>query len=68
VVSKAVPLYAIAAGDLNLQEFWSFAHARVALETWRIEYNTEHLHSSLGYATPNEFAARHSKAAVFNAV
>jgi len=27
------------------------------LESWRHEYNTEHLHSSLGYATPAEFAA-----------
>jgi putative transposase len=53
---------------LNCEEFWSFAHARVALETWRVEYNTEHLHSSLGYATPSEFAAKHNRAAVLNAV
>jgi transposase InsO family protein len=52
---------------LNCEEFWSFAHARVALETWRVEYNTKHLHSSLGYATSSEFAAKHSTAAVLNA-
>ena len=44
---------------LNYQAFWSFAHTRVALETWRCEYNAEHLHSSLGYLTPNEYAAAH---------
>ena len=53
---------------LNCEEFWSFAHARIVLENWRVEYNTEHLHSSLGYATPAEFAARHSRAAVLSAV
>ena len=42
---------------LNCEEFWSVVHARVVLESWRIEYNTEHLHSSLDYATPAEFAA-----------
>jgi len=30
---------------LNTTEFWSINHARVVLEAWRIEYNTEHLHS-----------------------
>ena len=33
--------------------------ARVLLERFRTEYNTEHLHSSLGYQTPNEYAAAH---------
>ena len=42
---------------LNEHEFWNLAHARVLLERFRIEYNTEHLHSSLGYLTPEEFAA-----------
>lgn len=40
-----------------MTEFWSIEHARVVLESWRMEYNTEHLHSSLGYQTPEEFAA-----------
>jgi len=43
---------------LNEEEFWSIAHARVLLERFRIEYNTEHLHSSLDYMTPAEYAAR----------
>ena len=49
---------------LNCEEFWSVEHARVVLESWRHEYNTEHLHSSLGYATPAEFAAAHRRPAV----
>jgi transposase InsO family protein len=31
---------------------------RALIEAWRIEYNSEHLHGSLGYITPDEFAAR----------
>lgn len=42
---------------LNMNEFWSVEHARVVLEAWRIEFNTEHPHSSLGYKTPEQFAA-----------
>ena len=42
---------------LNEHEFWSLAHARVLLERFRVEHNTEHLRSSLGYLTPEEFAA-----------
>ena len=41
---------------LNLHEFWSIEHARVMLEAWRMEFNTEHPHSSLGYLTPAQFA------------
>jgi transposase InsO family protein len=44
---------------LSCEEFWSVEHARVVLETWRVEYNTEHVRSSLDYATPAEFAAAH---------
>jgi putative transposase len=44
---------------LNEEDFWSIAHARVLLERFRIEYNTEHLHSSLGYLTPTEYAEAH---------
>jgi len=40
-----------------MEEFWSLPHARALIEAWRIEYNNEHLHSSLGYVTPDEFAA-----------
>jgi putative transposase len=42
---------------LNMNEFWSIEHARVVLEAWRVEFNTEHPHSSLGYLTPEQFAA-----------
>ena len=42
---------------LNMNEFWSIEHARVVLESWRVEFNTEHPHSSLGYMTPEQFAA-----------
>jgi len=44
---------------LNEYEFWSIEHARVMLERFRVEYNTEHLYSSLGYLTPEEYAAMH---------
>ncbi|NLE73016.1 MAG: IS3 family transposase [Actinobacteria bacterium] len=47
---------------LNTTEFWSINRARVVLESWRIEYNTEHLHSSLEYQTPQELAASWSAA------
>jgi putative transposase len=43
---------------LNMEEFANLPHARALIEAWRIEYNREHLHSSLGYLTPDEFAAR----------
>ncbi|WP_407674463.1 integrase core domain-containing protein [Parvivirga hydrogeniphila] len=33
--------------------------ARAMLERFRVEHNTEHLHSSLGYLTPEEYAAMH---------
>ena len=44
--------------DECLNEHWfiSLAHARDIIEAWRIEYNTERPHSSLGNRTPQEFA------------
>ena len=42
---------------LNEHWFLSMAHARSVIETWRIEYNTERPHSSLGNRTPEEFAS-----------
>lgn len=44
---------------LNMEEFYSLEHARTLMEAWRCEYNEEHLHSSLGYLTPAEFAKQH---------
>jgi putative transposase len=41
---------------LNEHWFLSLAHARSVIEAWRIEYNTERPHSSLGNRTPAEFA------------
>jgi hypothetical protein len=47
-------------GCLNRELFGSLAEARVILEQWRVEYNQLRPHSSLGYRTPEEFAARHN--------
>ena len=49
--------------DECLNEHWfiSLAHARRIIEAWRIEYNTERPHSSLGNRTPQEFAADRTK-------
>lgn len=41
---------------LNEHWFLTMAHARRAIEAWRIEYNTERPHSSLGNLTPEEYA------------
>jgi len=43
---------------LNRELFGSLREARVILEAWRIEYNEERPHSSLGDQTPSEFARR----------
>ncbi len=42
---------------LNEHWFMTMAHARRVIENWRIEYNTERPHSSLGNLTPQEYAA-----------
>lgn len=44
---------------LNEHWFLSLAHARDVIEAWRVEYNTERPHSSLGNLTPQEFAKAH---------
>jgi transposase InsO family protein len=43
---------------LNREIFGTLWEARVVIEQWRLEYNTERPHSSLGYQTPVEFAGR----------
>lgn len=43
---------------LQLERFCSLAEARVVIEGWRREYNDLRPHSSLGYLTPSEVAAR----------
>lgn len=42
---------------LNEHVFSSLAEARRLIEAWRIDYNAERPHSSLGYLTPNEYVA-----------
>ena len=42
---------------LNEHWFLSLTHARSIIEAWRVEYNTERPHSSLGNQTPTEFAS-----------
>jgi putative transposase len=46
--------------DECLNEHWfvSLKDAQEKIETWRKEYNRHHLHSSLGYLTPEEFRIR----------
>eukprot|EP00903_Cladosiphon_okamuranus_P003934 g3932.t1 len=41
---------------LNREIFHSLFEAKVILEDWRNEYNSERPHSSLSYLTPNEYA------------
>jgi putative transposase len=42
---------------LNANWFATMNEAKQKIETWRGEYNQERPHSSLGYRTPQEFAA-----------
>jgi putative transposase len=46
--------------DECLNEHWfvTMAQARRVIEAWRIEYNTERMHSALGNLTPEEYARR----------
>jgi hypothetical protein len=43
---------------LNEHVFVSLDDARSKIEKWRVEYNRERPHSSLGNLTPEEFAAQ----------
>jgi len=47
---------------LNQHWFTSLADAREKIEAWRVDYNTQRPHSSLGYQTPQEFAAAYAAA------
>jgi hypothetical protein len=46
---------------LNEHVFLSLDDARRKIECWRIAYNRERSHSSLGNLTPEEFAAKHQR-------
>jgi putative transposase len=41
---------------LNRELFGPLLEARIILDSWRVEYNTQRPHSSLGYRTPNKYA------------
>lgn len=43
---------------LNEHVFRNLAHARAVIAQWRTDYNERRPHSTLGYLTPREFAAR----------
>ncbi len=43
---------------LNEHVFVSLDDARNKIEKWRVEYNRERPHSSLGHLTPGEFVAK----------
>lgn len=43
---------------LNRYSFATGREAQLILEQWRLEYNLERPHSSLGYLTPTEFAGQ----------
>jgi len=47
---------------LNQHWFTSLADAREKIEAWRVDYNTQRPHSSLGYQTPAEFTAAYAAA------
>jgi len=42
---------------LNREQFWTLTEARVVVEDFRLEYNAERPHSSLGYLSPQRFVA-----------
>jgi putative transposase len=43
---------------LNVHHFRTLDDARTVIEAWRTEYNTQRPHSSLGWLTPEGFAAQ----------
>ena len=44
---------------LNTEIFCTLAEAKEKLETWRLDYNPQRPHSSLGYRPPAEYAKSH---------
>ncbi|MSU25197.1 MAG: transposase, partial [Opitutus sp.] len=42
---------------LNREQLWTLTEARVVIEDFRLDYNAERPHSSLGYLSPQRFVA-----------
>jgi putative transposase len=42
---------------LNINSFWSLAHARAVISDWKHDYNHHRRYSALGYETPARYAA-----------
>ncbi len=51
---------------LNAYMFYSLAEVRAMSEQWRIDYNTERPHKSLGYLSPIKYAELKSKEAALS--
>lgn len=47
---------------LNVRSFLSLVDAQEKIENWRIEYNEDRTHSSLGDVTPREYYLSHLQA------
>ena len=47
---------------LNASWFWSMADAQQRINEWRIDYNEDRPHSSLGNLIPSDFAAQLNRA------
>jgi transposase InsO family protein len=45
---------------LNREQLWNLTEARVVIEDFRQDYNTERPHSPLGYDSPQRFAAKNT--------
>ena len=43
---------------LNVHQFLSLDDARAQLEAWRVDYNQQRPHGSLGHLTPSEFVTQ----------
>lgn len=41
---------------LNINSFWSLAHAQVVISDWKYDYNHRRRHSALGYQPPAVYA------------
>lgn len=49
---------------LNAYLFYSLAEVRVLSEEWRVDYNTERPHKSLGYLSPARYAEKWNKSPI----